>query len=145
MTKLSTIMFCDTSLPLFRVASALLNSNHRTINSMTTPTIKDDPLYQMLREGHVEQFNQHRQSGTPCDLRRADLRALDLRKLEVKHLDLGDCYLRQADLRGLDLSETNLDGASISGAKISGTLFPSQLSAEEITLSLVHGTRMRYR
>jgi len=41
------------------------------------------------------------------------------------------------------LSTTLLDGASIGGAKISGTLFPRNLDAEEITLSLVHGTRMR--
>jgi hypothetical protein len=26
-----------------------------------------------------------------------------------------------------------------------GTLFPLELSAEEITFSLLHGTRMRYR
>lgn len=112
---------------------------------MSTPIIKDDPLYQMLRNGHIEEFNRHYLSGTPCDLRNADLRALDLRNLEAKDLDLVNCYLRQADLRGVDLSEANLDGASICGAKISGTLFPRQLSAEEITLSLVHGTRMRYR
>ncbi|MFO7636044.1 MAG: GNAT family N-acetyltransferase [Clostridia bacterium] len=42
-------------------------------------------------------------------------------------------------------SETRLDGASINAAKVSGTLFPRELSAEEITLSLLHGTRMRYR
>jgi hypothetical protein len=38
-----------------------------------------------------------------------------------------------------------LEGASINSAKISGTYFPPSLSAEEITLSLVHGTRLRYR
>lgn len=112
---------------------------------MATPIIKDDPLYLMLREGHIEEFNQRRQSGVSCDLRGADLRSLDLRNLDAKDLDLRDAYLRQADLRGVDLSKTNLDGASISGAKISGALFPLQLTAEEITLSLVHGTRMRYR
>ncbi|TVO78432.1 pentapeptide repeat-containing protein [Sedimenticola selenatireducens] len=112
---------------------------------MATPIIKDDPLYRLLRDGQVDQFNQQHQPGSPCDLRGVDLRALDLRKLDPRNLDLRDCYLRQADLRGLDLSETNLEGASISGAKISGTLFPKQLSADEINLSLVHGTRMRYR
>ncbi|MCW8889336.1 MAG: pentapeptide repeat-containing protein [Sedimenticola sp.] len=112
---------------------------------MVTPTIKDDPLYQLLREGKVEQFNQQHRSGEPCDLRGTDLRSVDLRKLDARNLDLRDCYLRQADLRGVDLSEANLEGASISGAKISGVLFPKQLTAEEINLSLVHGTRMRYR
>jgi uncharacterized protein YjbI with pentapeptide repeats len=56
---------------------------------------------------------------------------------------MSGAYLRHADLRGLDLSETNLEGASINSAKISGTYFPTTLSAEEITLSLVHGTRLR--
>ncbi len=46
---------------------------------------------------------------------------------------------------GVDLTHTNLQGASINSAKISGTYFPPTLSAEEITLSLVHGTRLRYR
>ena len=39
----------------------------------------------------------------------------------------------------------DLEGASIAGTKISGTYFPKELSAEEINLSLQHGTRMRYR
>lgn len=112
---------------------------------MATPMIKDDPLYRLLREGRIDEFNQQYQPESPCDLRGVDLRAVDLRKLDPRNLDLGDCYLRQTDLRGLDLSATNLEGASISGAKISGTLFPKQLSADEISLSLVHGTRLRYR
>lgn len=112
---------------------------------MSTPRIIDDPLYQLLRHGDIEQFNQARGRGEGCDLRGTDLRGLDLRKLDARGLDLSDCYLRQADLRGLDLSETRLAGASISGARISGALFPPQLAAEEINLSLVHGTRMRYR
>ena len=105
----------------------------------------DDPLYRLLREGQVEQFNQRRRGGETCDLRACDLRSLDLRKLDAANMDLRDCYLRQADLRGVDFSRTNLQGASISGAKISGTYFPTELSSEEINLSLLHGTRMRYR
>jgi uncharacterized protein YjbI with pentapeptide repeats len=58
---------------------------------------------------------------------------------------MANTYLRHADLRGLDLTHTNLEGASINSAKISGTYFPTTLSAEEITLSLIHGTRLRYR
>ncbi|MCB1869745.1 MAG: pentapeptide repeat-containing protein [Gammaproteobacteria bacterium] len=105
----------------------------------------DDPLYRLLREGLVEEFNRRRRDGDECDLRACDLRSLDLRKLDAAGMDLRDCYLRQADLRGVDLTHTNLEGSSINGAKISGTLFPVELSAEEITLSLLHGTRMRYR
>lgn len=112
---------------------------------MSQPTIKDDDLYDLLRRGEVAQFNTARRSGLPCDLSGADLRGADLRELDARGLDLGDAYLRQADLRGLDLRETRLVGASIYGAKISGAYFPTELSAEEITLSLLHGTRMRYR
>lgn len=112
---------------------------------MTEPTFHDDPMYQLLRNGKVDEFNTLRERGHGCDLRNADLRGLDLRKLDARGLDLRDCYLRQADLRGMDFSETRLEGASINGAKVSGVLFPRDLSADEITLSLLHGTRMRYR
>ncbi len=112
---------------------------------MSKPEIKDDPLFQLLRHGKITEFNAQREDGAMYDLRHTDLRGVDLRGLNAKGLDMSDCYLRQADLRGIDFSETNLEGASISGAKISGTYFPAALSAQEITLSLLHGTRMRYR
>lgn len=112
---------------------------------MSRPTIKDDNLYDLLRRGEVERFNEARRAGASCDLCGADLRGADLRELDARGLDLGDAYLRQADLRGLDLREARLVGASIYGAKISGAYFPAELPAEEITLSLLHGTRMRYR
>ncbi len=112
---------------------------------MNTPEIKRDDMYQLLRQGDIQRFNQLRAEGERCDLCSADLRGLDLRQLNAKGLDLSNAYLRQSDLRGIDFSETNLNGVSISGAKISGTLFPIELSADEITLSLLHGTRMRYR
>ena len=113
--------------------------------SNESPQIKDDPMYRLLREGGVEEFNSRRAGGEDCDLRGCDFRTLDLRKLDAKGLDLRDCYFRQADLRGVDLSETNLEGASINMAKISGAFFPTELTAEELNLSLTHGTRMRYR
>ena len=109
------------------------------------PKIIDHPLYKLLREGRVKEFNRRRAAGETCDLRGSDLRGLDLRELDASGLDLRHSYLRQADLRGLDFSTALLDGASINGAKISGTYFPHQLSAEEINLSLGHGTRMRCR
>jgi uncharacterized protein YjbI with pentapeptide repeats len=112
---------------------------------MQKPQIKQDPMYKLLKEGKIEEFNQRRAGGESCDLRNADLRGADLRDLDARNLDLSGAYLRHADLRGLDLSETNLEGTSISSAKISGTYFPARLSAEEITLSLVHGTRLRNR
>jgi uncharacterized protein YjbI with pentapeptide repeats len=113
--------------------------------SNSRPQKKDDPMYRLLRDGSIAEFNTRRAGGESCDLTGCDLRGVDMRKLDARGLDLSDCYLRQADLRGLDLSQTNLEGASIHAAKISGTLFPRELSASEINLSLTHGTRMRYR
>lgn len=108
------------------------------------PIINDDPMYQLLREGKIKEFNERREKGEAAAFSGYDFRGLDLKGLRAKELDLSNCYFRQADLRGIDFSEANLDGASINGSKVSGTLFPRQLSAEEITLSLMHGTRMRY-
>ncbi len=109
------------------------------------PQFTDDPMYRLLREGAVEEFNTRRSAGETCELVGCDFRTLDLRKLDANGLDLRDCYFRQADLRGVDFSQANLEGASINAAKISGAYFPKALSAEEITLSLTHCTRMRYR
>lgn len=111
---------------------------------MTAPIIKkDDPLYVLLRQGNVSEFNQRWAAGETCDLTNADFRSLELFGWEPKGLDLSGGYFRQTDLRGVDLSTCQLDGASIHGAKISGALFPKSLSVEEITMSLAHGTRMR--
>ena len=112
--------------------------------SINQPEIKDDPMYRLLRDGEIDEFNARHAAGESCNLRGCDFRTTDLRKLHAKGLDLRDCYFRQADLRGIDFSETNLEGSSINAAKISGTYFPHQLSADEIMLSLTHGTRMRY-
>lgn len=106
--------------------------------------ISKDSMYVMLREGCIKEFNAKKASGDKCDLRGCDLRGLDLRGLDADGLDFSDCYFRQSDLRGVDLSKANMDGASINACKISGVLFPRELSASEIELSLLHGTRMRY-
>jgi uncharacterized protein YjbI with pentapeptide repeats len=102
-------------------------------------------MYVLLRQGKIQEFNQRRAAGETCRLQNTDLRGLDLRGMDARDLDLSGVYLRQCDLRGVDLSTANLEGASISGAKISGTYFPKALDPAEINLSLVHGTRMRYR
>ena len=104
-----------------------------------------DPMYRLLREGRVKDFNERKELGEKIDLTWCDFRGMDLRGLNTQGLDLSSCYFRQTDLRGLDLSSCQLEGASINAAKISGTLFPKELTADEITLSLLHGTRMRYR
>ena len=107
------------------------------------PTISDDPMYQLLREGKVDEFNKKKQAGEYCNFRGCDFRSLDLRKLDAVGLDFRCAYFRQADLRGVDLRGSLLDGCSINGAKISGTYFPLNIPAQEILLSLEHGTRLR--
>ncbi len=108
------------------------------------PQIKSDPLYILLREGKVEEFNKRKSAGESPDLKACDFRNVDLRGIDASGLDFSDCYFHQTDLRGVDLRQANMEGASINGARISGTYFPSQLTAEELGLSLVHGSRMRY-
>lgn len=111
---------------------------------MSEPKIADNELFQLLRHGNVDEFNQRIANGEDCSLEGTDLRGTDLRKIKAANLNMRNCYLRQADLRGVDFTHTEMEGASINGAKISGTLFPRELRAEEILLSLTHGTRMRY-
>ena len=112
---------------------------------MTSPKSQSAAMVSLLADGQIKEFNKRRRAGEPCDLRGVDLRHVDLRGLDAEGLDMRDSHLRQADLRGIDLRKTLLEGASIAEAKISGTYFPEALSAEEINLSLQHGTRFRYR
>jgi len=105
----------------------------------------DTRLVELLCQGLVEEFNTARAGKESPSIRGAELRATDLRKLDARNLDMRDCHLRRADLRGLDLSSARLEGSSIGEAKVSGALFPAAFSAEEINLSLSHGTRLRRR
>lgn len=108
------------------------------------PEIKQDKMYKLLREGKIEEFNKRKAAGEVFDLTHCDFRSVDLRGLEAKGIDFSHAYFRQADLRGIDFSGSILAGASLNGSKISGCYFPNELSADEITLSLTHGVRMRY-
>ena len=108
------------------------------------PEVKKDPMYMLLREGRMADFNSRKAHGEKCDLTGCDFRGLDLRGLEANGIDFSNSYFRQTDLRGVDMSTCKLEGASINGARISGAYFPKELSADEITISLLHGTRMRY-
>ena len=112
---------------------------------MANPAISDDPLYRLLRDGKVAEFNQRVAAGEQANVAGCDYRHLNLQGLETSGLDFSNCYFRQTDLRGIDFSNcATLNGTSIHGAKISGVLFPKELSANEILLSLEHGTRLRY-
>ena len=109
------------------------------------PKINLNEMHCLLREGNITDFNNRRLKGEMPDLHGGDFRGCDLRGAHLDGLDLSNGYFRQADLRGLNLSTCKLEGASIVNANVSGAYFPKELSAEEILLSLEHGTRMRYR
>lgn len=109
------------------------------------PAIAEDRLYQLIRSRLIKEFNVQREAFSSYDFSGMDFRGLDLRGINTENLNFANCYFRQADLRGLDLRTCNMEGASIHATKISGVYFPKELSAEEVVLSLTHGTRMRYR
>lgn len=107
--------------------------------------IKTMPRIEVLLDENLAQFNQMVAEGRAPELRGANLSNLDLRGANLKGLDMAGAYLRNANLKGVDLSGCNLKGASLRGAQVSGTLFPENLGAEEIRLSLEMGTRLRTR
>jgi uncharacterized protein YjbI with pentapeptide repeats len=119
--------------------------NPATLNTTLKPLSYSDPMYQLLRDGDVAEFNRRKAAGVSCDLTHCDLRSLDLRGIDAAGLDFSHCYFRNANLRGVDFTKSSLQGASLNQAKISGAYFPPELSAEEIALSVQHGARMRYR
>lgn len=112
---------------------------------MVAPIISEDPLYRLLREGKIAEFNQRIEAGEKAVLTGCDFRHTNLQGMNAKGLDFTDSYFRQTDLRGVDFSAcVSMEGASIHAAKISGVYFPIEIRAEEIMLSLEHGTRLRY-
>jgi uncharacterized protein YjbI with pentapeptide repeats len=106
--------------------------------------VRDSVPITLLREEKIDEFNQQA-AEKPVDLENADLRMVDLRRADLAKANLRGAYLRHADLRGVDLSDADLSGASLHDARISGCLFPMSISAEEISLSVTLGTRMRPR
>lgn len=111
---------------------------------MYRPTVSDDPMYLLLRDKEVEEFNRRHASGATGTLAGCDFSGMDLRGLLADGLDLRDSRFDDADLRGVDLRGANLEGATIHGARIAGAYFPSALRGEEVALALEHGTRLRY-
>jgi len=107
------------------------------------PLVKKDAMYQLLRDGKIDEFNLHKSKGKTCDLENCDFRGIDLQGLDASGLNMSGCYFRSADLRGVDFSNTQLIGASFHDAKISGVYFPKDYSPDEITMSNIRGTRMR--
>ncbi len=106
--------------------------------------LRNSNLFKAVIAENYKEFQRLREAGEIVSFASAQLRGFDLRKFDLKGLDFTGAYLRNADLRGLDLRWTNIEGASIREAKISGTRFPDGLDAQEILLSHLHGTRLRY-
>lgn len=105
----------------------------------------DHPLYDLLRAEDIQTFNSEKGKLSEFpSLAHGDFRGLDLRGLDATGLDFRHAYFRGADLRGINFAKSRMEGASIASAKISGCYFPHRLDAEEIVMSLNHGTRMRY-
>lgn len=112
---------------------------------MPAPKFLNHPLYHLLRDGKIADFNAKKAAGGIVDFSHCDFRNTDLRGLEANELDFRGCYFHRADLRGVDFRGANLEGASMNEARISGTYFPLELSPEEISLSVAQGIRMRYK
>jgi len=112
---------------------------------MKKPVIKQDTLYQLLRNEDIDAFNAQRDTLDTSELKSGDYRGRDLRKMNADGLDFSNAYFRNSDLSGIDFRNTNLEGASLLDSRLSGVYFPDELSPEEIRLSLDTGTRLRYR
>jgi uncharacterized protein YjbI with pentapeptide repeats len=108
------------------------------------PLTYPDPLYQLLRDGDVKEFNQRKAQGEKSDLPSCYLRHLDLRGLDAVDLDLSDYYFRAADLRGSDFSQSPLEPASINGAPSPARCFPPSSTPAKSSYGFTQGTRMRY-
>ena len=110
---------------------------------MAAPRFLQNPAFKLLRVGEVDAFHKNIEGQDCVDFSGSDLRGTDFRRVDLSRIVLRDAYLRDADFRGCDLRHLDLEGASIQNAKISGAYLPSSISAEEIRMSLRHGTRLR--
>jgi len=89
------------------------------------PTVSDDPMYRLLRDGRIDEFNRRKSEGQQPGLCGCDFSSMDLRGLEADGLDFSDAFFHQTDMRGVDLRQARLEGASIHGARIAGAYFPA--------------------
>ena len=104
---------------------------------------KEGTLVLLLRDGKIDEFNHASRQEDNLDLAGANLRGADLRNAYLRNADLRNAYCHTTDFRGVDLSQANIEGASFHRARISGAYFPSNVSAEELKMSVDLGTRIR--
>ena len=107
------------------------------------PKRDEDPMFVLIRDEKISEFNKKVAEGAEVDFTGRSFRGLDLRGVDVDGIDFSNSYFRNADLSGVNFSTCNLEGVSIRDANISGAFFPIDISADEISLSLQTGTRMR--
>lgn len=110
---------------------------------MSEPRYLEDPAYRCLRVEDIDGYNMAIINRPEVDFTDANLRSVDLRRADLEKVILRGAYLRDADLRGCDLRGMDLEGASFHNAKVAGAYFPGNVAAEELKLSLEHGTRIR--
>jgi len=109
--------------------------------------IRHDTINDLLRDEDMDKVNALLADGSAPCFSNTDLGGLNLSGFDIQSkqaLDFSNSRLCRSDLRGLDLSHCNLQGASLKEAKVSGVLFPAAIPAQEIAMSLQHGTRIRY-
>jgi uncharacterized protein YjbI with pentapeptide repeats len=105
----------------------------------------EDPLYQLLRSEKIDEFNKTKDGVAHIDFHDCDFRGLDLRGLDTRKITFRGAYFRGADLRGIDFSHCDMHGVSLATAQISGCLFPNNIEANEIFMSVEKGMRIRAR
>ena len=106
--------------------------------------IRRTPKPNILFEENRDAFNRAVAEGQTMDFSNQNLSDLDLTGFNLAFANLNGAYLRGANLAGLDLSGASMHAASMKNAKISGCLFPPEISAEEIRLSVEMGSRLRH-
>src|SRR5690349_7963155 len=108
----------------------------RAADRSTMTKFKEGTLVLLLRDGRFEEFNHAAGQEDHLDLAGANLRGADLRQARLRNADLRNAYCHTTDFRGVDLSQANIEGASFHRARISGAWFPSNVSAEELKMSV---------
>ena len=96
-----------------------------------------------LFEENRDKFNEAVARGLVPNFSGKNLSDMDLSGFDLRNANLAGAYMRGVILGGVDLSQANLHGASLRGARVSGCLFPVEIPAAEIMMSVEKGTRIR--
>jgi uncharacterized protein YjbI with pentapeptide repeats len=86
----------------------------------STELSKVDYLLNLLKDGHIAEFNDIRTQDDYANLSAADI---DLRGKELRDVNLERIMLREANLQGADLTSANLNITDLQGADLRGARF----------------------